>query len=179
MAKLETIKYKLRDYDYYFLRKLQDYIDSELYFYGSVARRDYFPGKSDIDIIIITDNVNSIVKKLQNYLKVENCAIEKTINYMHEINSMTYAYKINYEDLENELSLELFVYDERYRESLINDINKKNNIPFYVVTILYVLKILSYYVKIIPSDLYKYLKNSINNLYLRQTTQKSMINIKI
>lgn len=179
MTKLENIKYKLRDYDYYFLKNLQDYIDSELYFYGSVARGDYFPGKSDIDIIIITDNVDSIVKKLQNYLKIEKNAIEKTVNYMYEIKSMTYAYKINYTDLENNLSLELFVYDEKYRELLINDIKKKNNIPFYVVAILYVLKIFSYYLKIIPSDLYKYLKNGINNIYLRQTTQKTMINIKI
>ena len=111
MTKLENIKYKLRDHDYYFLKSIQDYIDSDLYFYGSVARFDYFPGKSDIDIVIITDNVESIVKKLQNYLKVEKYAIEKTVNYMHDDKKMSYAYKINYEDLENNLSLELFVYD--------------------------------------------------------------------
>ena len=179
MTKLENIKYKLRDHDYYFLKSIQDYIDSELYFYGSVARFDYFPGKSDIDIVIITDNVESIVKKLQNYLKVEKYAIEKTVNYMHDDKKMSYAYKINYEDLENNLSLELFVYDEKYRAYILNDINKKNNIPFYIVLILYILKICFYYLKILPDELFKYLKDGVNNFYLKGSLSKNLITVKL
>ena len=35
-----------------FFKELSDYIDTPLYFYGSVQRNDYFPGNSDIDVDI-------------------------------------------------------------------------------------------------------------------------------
>jgi len=178
MTKLENIRYKLREKDYYFLKNIQMYIDNELYFYGSVARYDYFPEKSDIDIIIITENVDSTIKQLQNHLNISKDAIERIVNHMDN-KSMSYAYKINYSNLDNDLALEIFIYDEKYREMIINDIEKKNNLPIYIVIVLCILKVLSYYLRIIPDDAYKYIKNSINNLYLYNTTQKHMINMKI
>ena len=63
--------------------------------------------------------------------------------------------------------------------NFLNDIEKKNNLPIYIVIALCILKVLSYYLRIIPDDAYKYIKNSINNLYLYNTTQKHMINMKI
>ena len=125
-SKLENIKNNLRDNDYYFLQKIQSYIDTDLYFYGSVARADYFPGESDIDVVVITDNVESVVKKLQHFLNVGKNSLEKTIHYMYEIKKVSYARKISYVDLENNLSIEIFVYDEKYRDALINDMNIKN-----------------------------------------------------
>jgi len=178
MKNIEDIKGNLREQDYYFLKQIQQYINTDLYFYGSVTRFDYFPGKSDIDVIIITDNVNSIVKQLQGYLKVNRDAIEKTINYMDDDNSMTYAYKINYTNLENELSLEIFVYDEKYREKLIRNINKKNNLPFYIIAILYIIKFITYTLRLLSEEQFKYVKNTFINLYMRQTTQKHMVNLK-
>jgi predicted nucleotidyltransferase len=52
MKNIEEIKENLRECDYYFLKNIRQYINKELYFYGSVTRFDYFPGKSDIDIIV-------------------------------------------------------------------------------------------------------------------------------
>ena len=179
MKNIEDIKNNLRDYDYHFLNKMQKYIDTELYFYGSVARFDFFPGDSDIDIIVITDNVNSILQKLQNFLAVDKKSIEKTINYMHDTNNMTYAYKITYEDFENSLYLEVFIYDEKYRDKLVYDINKKNNLPFFMVCILYLLKFFTYYLRIFSEDNLKYLKNTLINLYSRQTVDKHMVNLKM
>ena len=69
MENIEQIKHNLSDYDYYFLKNLQQYIDAELIFFGSIRRIDFFKGKSDIDIAIITDNVESVIRKLQNYFK--------------------------------------------------------------------------------------------------------------
>ena len=39
-----------------FFKRLENYLDDELYFYGSVNRSDYIHGKSDIDVAIFTDN---------------------------------------------------------------------------------------------------------------------------
>lgn len=178
MKNIEDIKNNLREYDYYFLKNIQQYINTELYFYGSVARFDYFPGKSDIDAIVITENVHSIVKLLQNHLNIKKDAIEKTINYMDDAKSMSYAYKLNYVDLDNNLSLEIFVYDEKYREKLMHDIEKKNNLPFYVICVLYIIKTMTYTLRILSDEQFKYIKNTFINLYMRQTTQKHMVNLK-
>ena len=55
-----------------FFYELQDYLDNdfntEMYFYGSVQRFDYFPGQSDIDIGILTDNEYSVMNKMQHFL---------------------------------------------------------------------------------------------------------------
>jgi predicted nucleotidyltransferase len=179
MKSIEEIKSNLRECDYYFLKNIQHYVNTKLYFYGSVARFDYFPGKSDIDVIIISDNVDSVVKQLQNYLNVNRDAIEKTINYMDSAKSMSYAYKINYSNLENNLSLEIFVYDEKYREKIEADINKKTNLPFYMIGVLYILKVITYHFNILTNDQFKYIKNLFMNVCLRQSTQKHMVNLKI
>ena len=39
-----------------FFYDLKNYLDTDLYFYGSVNRPDYVHDKSDIDIGIFTDN---------------------------------------------------------------------------------------------------------------------------
>ena len=53
---METTKnelpYKLKRFFY----KLENDLDTKLYFYGSIQRNDYVAGKSDIDVSIFTDN---------------------------------------------------------------------------------------------------------------------------
>ena len=51
-----------------FFINLQNYLDTELYFYGSVIRNDYVKNKSDVDLCIFTDNEQSILNKLKFYL---------------------------------------------------------------------------------------------------------------
>ena len=64
---MEAIKERLSEYKYDFFTNLQNYLGSELIFYGSIKRYDYFKESSDIDITVITDNTKSILSKLQNY----------------------------------------------------------------------------------------------------------------
>ena len=47
---MEQIKNKLPEDVNIFLKQLSDYINTPLYFYGSIQRDDYFPGYSDIDV---------------------------------------------------------------------------------------------------------------------------------
>ena len=60
---MEKINNKLPDDVEKFFKSLSKYIEKPLYFYGSVQRSDYFPGSSDIDVDIFTDNVNSTISK--------------------------------------------------------------------------------------------------------------------
>ena len=62
-----------------FFTKLQNYLDTELYFYGSVNRPDYVHGKSDIDVAIFTDNEKSIMVKIQHFLHLKSNSFDKVV----------------------------------------------------------------------------------------------------
>lgn len=179
MENIEKIKNNLTDYDYQFLTNLQRYIDTELIFFGSIKRCDFFIGKSDIDIAIITDNVESVKKKLQNYLNIGKSKIKKSMQKIPNSNKLVYGYKINYDDEENNLYLEIIIYDEQYRSFIINNIEKTTNLPFYITIIYFILKVLTYSLPILSEDILKYCKNFVMNNYLEQTLSKNLITLKI
>jgi len=179
MENIEKIKNNLTDYDYQFLTNLQRYIDTELIFFGSIKRCDFFIGKSDIDIAIITDNVESVKKKLQNYLNIGKSRVKKSMQKIPNSNKLVYGYKINYDDEENNLYLEIIIYDEQYRSFIINNIEKTTNLPFYITIIYFILKFLTYYLMILPNDVLKYCKNFVMNNYLEQTLSKNLITLRI
>lgn len=179
MENIEQIKDKLSDYDYKFLTNLQRYIDTELIFFGSIKRCDFFMGKSDIDIAIITDNVESVKKKLQNYLNIGKSKIKRSMQKIPNSQNVVYGYKINYDDEENHLYLEIIIYDEQYRNFIINNIDRTNNLPFYITIIYFILKFLTYYLPIFSVDILKYCKNIVMNNYLNQSLSKNLITVKI
>jgi hypothetical protein len=43
---METTKNKLPEKEQQFFNELSKYLDTSLYYYGSVQRNDYFPGKA-------------------------------------------------------------------------------------------------------------------------------------
>jgi len=53
-----------------FFVNLQNYLDTDLYFYGSVNSPDYVQGKSDIDVAVLTGEVTNTNKKtlLHNFM---------------------------------------------------------------------------------------------------------------
>ena len=59
--------------------ELKNYLDTELYFYGSVIRNDYVKNKSDVDLCIFTDNEQSTINKLKFYFHIESKDIKKVI----------------------------------------------------------------------------------------------------
>ena len=75
-----------------FFNDLQNYLDTDLYFYGSVNRSDYIHNKSDIDIAIFTDNEYSTMAKLQHYLHVKRSDFDKVVWKLD--GKLLYGYKI-------------------------------------------------------------------------------------
>jgi nitrogen regulatory protein PII len=179
MENIEQIKHNLSDYDYYFLKNLQQYIDAELIFFGSIRRIDFFKGKSDIDIAIITDNVESVIRKLQNYFNIGRSKIKRSIQKHNGSVNLIYGYKINFDDFENNLYLEIIVYDDKYKKYINNIIERSNNLPFYITLIIYILKIFAYQFEILPEDVFKYIKNLIIKNYFKEQLDKNLMTIKI
>jgi predicted nucleotidyltransferase len=167
---MEDIKDRLGDYRYNYFSNLQKYLDTELYFYGSIKRSDYFQKGSDIDITVITDNVHSTLSKLQNYLNIKKTEIKKIYQKFYiRSKSIVVGYKIKYEDKERNFSFDILIYDEKYRKSVIENLNDINNLPGYMIVILITIKMLYYSLGIISKDIYLYLKNSIFHMYFNQT----------
>lgn len=149
-----------------FFYKLQDYLDTELYFYGSVNRSDYVHGKSDIDVAIFTDNEQSIMTKIQHFINVSNKAFDKIVWKFY--GKMIYGYKIKCEKY-MDLKCEIAVYNNEYKTELLNDMVQYNTIPFYISVLLFILKTLHYTFPILSSKTYSdYKRFLFNTLYINK-----------
>ena len=154
---MEDIKDRLGEYKYNFFNSLQNYLETELYFYGSIKRFDYISNSSDIDIIVITDNVKSMLSKIQTYLNVSKDKTQKIFQqYSVYDKEVVTGYKIKYN--ENNIEFDLLVYDDKYRKVVLQNIYDINNLPLYMITILYILKILYYKLHLISRRIYNNLK---------------------
>lgn len=156
---MEDIKDRLGEYKYNFFNNLQNYLETELYFFGSIKRVDYFSNSSDIDIIVISDNVKSILSKIQTYLKIQKNKIQKIVQqYSVYDKGIITGYKIKYINIENGIEFDLLVYNEKNRNDVLQNIYDINNLPLYMITILYILKILYYKLHLITKKIYNNLK---------------------
>ena len=106
-----------------FLNDLQNYLDTDLYFYGSVNRTDYVHDKSDIDIAIFTDNEYSTMTKLQHFLHVNRNAFDKIVWKLE--GKMIYGYKIKCDKYIN-IKCEIAIYNSDFKDLLLTDMKKYN-----------------------------------------------------
>jgi len=170
---MNNIRSDLPKKDKDFFYKLSDYLDTDLYFYGSVTRSDYIHKKSDIDVAIFTDNEYSMISKLQHFLHVKRDAFEKVVWKLHE--KVLYGYKIKcgkYIDI----NCEIAIYNNEYKEPIINDMNKCNIMPFYIQLPLFFLKLIHYTIPILPYKIYNYYKRVLfNDILLNKKNQVFLV----
>jgi predicted nucleotidyltransferase len=149
---METPVNKLNKEKQQFLQNLKTYIDEPIYYFGSVNRLDYTPN-SDIDMAIFTNNIESLVLKIQVFLKVKREDIQKIIVQMG--NDSLHGYKVKYET--NDINLEIVMYDEIYKPVLLPYYYKTNHIPYIISILLLIMKQLNA-VNLFPSRLYYKIK---------------------
>ena len=152
---METTKNKLTPQEEVFFNKLSNYLDTKLFFFGSIQRGDYLPNSSDIDVDIFTDNENSTITKMMNFLNVERTKFKKIIWKINNFNNkVVHGYKIMYKSSENNFSVEFSIYNEKNKHEILSEHNGKRIIPFYATILLIILKFLFYTLHIIPSNWY-------------------------
>jgi hypothetical protein len=159
---METTKNKLSPYETMFFNKLSNYLDTKLYYFGSIQRYDYFPGISDIDVDIFTDNVSRTISQIQNYLNIDKKITNKFIYKVDKENSeykIVNGHKIEFSDPENSLNVEFSIYDEKFKEIILPEHIRKTSLPFLVIFFLVIIKYLYYVFCIIPKNVYKFCKN--------------------
>jgi hypothetical protein len=144
-----------------FFHKLSDYLDTKLYYYGSVTRDDYVPNKSDIDIAIFTDNEHSIMSKMQHFLHAKRNAFDKIAWKLN--GQLIYGYKIKCIDY-NGINCEISIYNKEFKTILIDDYNKPlKNQTLLIYVLLNVLKFLYYQIPLLPKSTFIELKRYILN----------------
>jgi len=141
---METTRNELTPYSKIFFNKLSNYLDTKIYYFGSIQRRDYFPQSSDIDVDIFTDNVKSTMIQLQNLLNVEKRDFHKFVYKLHRCNRLAHGYKLKYKDITNNFSTEILIFNEKYKYDVIREHNSKASLPFYVSYLLILLKTIYY-----------------------------------
>jgi hypothetical protein len=146
-----------------FFKRMENYLDTELIYYGSVNRPDYVHDKSDIDVAIFTDNEYSIMAKLQHFLHVKHNAFDKLIWKLK--GKMLYGYKIKCEKY-IDIKCEIAIYNNEYKDVLLPEIKQYNSVPPLVAFLLFILKTMHYTFPIISQSDYAIYKRYVFNVIM-------------
>ena len=111
-----------------------------------------------------------MLSKIKNYLNIKNTKIQKIYKKFTDNSVLINGYKLTYKDKDNDMGFDIVIYDEKYRNIIIKDIDDINNLPIYVVILLCILKTLFYTLQIIPKTLFLYLKNNLFSFYLNSNS---------
>jgi predicted nucleotidyltransferase len=161
---METTLNKLSNYETVFFNRLSNYLDTKLYFFGSIQRNDYFPQSSDIDVDIFTDNEYSTITKLMNFLNVKRNDFKKFIWKLNINNKLVYGNKIMYKQPNEHLCVEFSIYNEKDKVNILYEHNHKMHLPYYASCLLIFIKYLNYNLNILPIKWYKSWKTYILNV---------------
>jgi len=156
---METTNNKLTEEQENFLREISSYLDTKFYYFGSVQRPDYMPGKSDIDVDIFTENEASTIAKLVHFLHVSKKDIKQTVTRIVRNNQIVAGHKLKYKN--KFIQLEICIYNEKFKKYILTEHTSKMVLPFYCTWLLNVLKVLYYQLHILPLSSYVFLKRHI------------------
>jgi len=158
---METTKNKLSENAEIFFQELSSYLETPLYFYGSIQRNDYFPGHSDIDVDIFTSNECSVIAKMQHFLHVKKSDFKKFVWRLNHNNRMIYGYKIMHKNREQGFNTEFSIYNEKIKNDILKEHVRKTVVPFYITGLLILLKIFYYNLHFIDKKPFRYLKKKL------------------
>jgi predicted nucleotidyltransferase len=160
---METTKNKMPVFAENFFKKLGNYLDTKIYFFGSVQRFDYFPNSSDIDVDVFTDNEKSTIYKLQHFLNLKRAEFKKFIYRLHKTKKVVHGYKVKYKDEANNFVTEISIYNEQNKAQVLEEHLAKTTLPFYISALLFILKFFYYNLPLLPKSVYMFFKKLIMN----------------
>ena len=164
---METTKIKLPRNAEVFFENLQSILQTKLYFFGSVQRYDYFPGSSDIDVDIFTDNIPSTISKMQHFLHMNKRKFKKFVWRLHNPDrTFARGYKVMYKSPDGSFVAEFSIYDEKFKKEILEEHLRKTELPFYASWALIVLKFFYYKLKLLDDKNFSYMKKTIMSLMI-------------
>ena len=135
-----------------FLASLSDYLDTPFFYFGSIARSDYVPGASDVDIDVFTDNEVSTVSKMLNQLKLSRKNVQNVVWILAD-GTTTYGHKIKHQ-LDKDNMFEYSIYNTRFKDKILSEHRGKTVMSIYNSICLFILKTLFYRLHVISDNTY-------------------------
>lgn len=163
---METTKNKMSTSAETFFNNLSEYLDIKLLYFGSIQRSDYFPGSSDIDVDVFTENEHSTIIKMQQFLKKPKSDFKKVVWRLRYNGRMVYGHKATYIDPLGDFTAEFSIYNDKFKEDILVEHLYKTVLPFYITWLLLFLKTLHYNLGIINRDIFVYLKKKMLSVCL-------------
>tara|TARA_B110000114_G_scaffold170650_1_gene195655 strand:+ start:633 stop:1178 length:546 start_codon:yes stop_codon:yes gene_type:complete len=152
---METTKNTLTEFQKSFINSMKSYLNTKIYFYGSIQRLDYFPMHSDIDIDIFANDVKSMSFKLREFLKNEKSDYKNFVyRLLKQDNYVAKGIKASYINEKANIRLEISIYNIKDKKNILQEHNAKTIIPLYASALLYFLKYLYYVIPLLPRDVY-------------------------
>ena len=137
---METTRNNLPQPINVYFNKLSTYLETKLYFFGSVQRIDYLEKESDIDTVIFTDNMESMLSKIQNFLNIDRRRINSFVSTEIITGRVHNGYKVMYSGDDIDFKFELLIYDSNCKQEMLDFYETVNNIPTYASILLLLLK---------------------------------------
>ena len=151
------------NYKIQFFKQLSDYLNTKIYYYGSVNRYDYF-NESDIDIDIFTDNENETLNKLCYFLNFNRDDVKEFVWKLHINDDVVHGYKLLYHDVKNDFYVDISIFNKKNKKNVLIDQNLTTNISFVYIILLVILKFIYYKIPLIDWATYSYIKKNIVGL---------------
>ena len=158
---MESTRQKMPQEVIHFLNNLSEILETKLLFFGSIQRKDYFPGHSDIDIDIFTDNVSSTISKMQHFFQLSRQKFKHVVWKLNKTNELVHGNKVMYKHPSGLFSIEFSIYNEKYKQGVMDEHVSKTNLPFYASWLLLLLKWVYYKLKLISKETFTFLKKKI------------------
>jgi predicted nucleotidyltransferase len=169
---MEKTKNQLTPAQSSFFLNLRNFLDTPIYFFGSIQRFDYIPGYSDIDALVFTDNFTEMKYKLTSFFKKQVSDFKRIVKHIG--NQVFVGYKIFYKDLEKSILVEVSVFSSKDKEMYLKVQREvKDSVPLGVMIIMYIVKLLYYRLQLISNSSYKEIKA----YFLNQHSDKEFVSI--
>jgi len=150
--------YKFPENTKIFLKNLEEFTNHKIYYFGSSRRLDYIQG-CDIDIAMFTDNTASLITQIIGFLNTSN----EFKQFVHTQNNiLVNGYKLIYKN--NDIDIELVVYDNKFKNIMLDFYEKSANMPLLLSITLLILKYMNRLNILSGRDYYKIKVFLINNL---------------
>lgn len=171
---METTKNELPKNAKDFFYKLSDYLDTKFYYFGSVQRSDYVPGKSDIDVDVFSENEYSLMNKMQHYLHVSKNDFKKVAWILDDV--PVYGYKLKYENIKENIYAEFSIYNDKFKELILNEHKSKFVLPFHITIMLCILKFFYYQIPLLDKKTFANIKRfTLNTAIGRDSNSKFLV----
>jgi hypothetical protein len=160
---LEDIQERLTESQYMIFSQIEQTLGTSLEFFGSITRYDYFPGKSDVDARMFTENPATTLFQLKSLFS--HISVKKM--YLLYQGKMFHATKVSLlqdDDDDDGEHIDIVIYRKRDRRALQPYFRKDENISILHITLLYLLKLFYYYGGL-PEMIYYSCKQFIYNNY--------------